>query len=143
MDVISFSVTLQIVTACMCYRMSHLSESLVWQIAKLSNSLGYQTAIQAPNHPCLSHLLPSAQSAHMWWLAPFWLFRLESPAQRRHISCMDSPSPGSNSTTSVRPEVKFVPWKSSRSNIQLASASMVNPPPSVLSNPTAARWSKT
>ncbi len=73
----------------------------------------------------------------------FLLFCLDSPTQRRHINCNDSPGPGSNSTTSVRPEVKFVPWKSSRSNIQLASASTVNPPPSVLSNPTAARWSKT
>ena len=67
----------------------------------------------------------------------------EPRPHRRHSSCNDTAGPGSNSTTSVRPEVKFVPWKSSRSNSQLASASIVNPPPSVRSIPTAARWSKT
>jgi len=67
----------------------------------------------------------------------------EPRPHRRHSSCSDSAGPGSNSTTSVRPEVKLAPWKSSRSNSQLASASIVNPPPSVRSIPIAARWSKT
>jgi len=67
----------------------------------------------------------------------------EERSHRRHSSWSDKAGPAPNSTTSVRPDEKFVPWKSSRSKSQEARASTVKPPPSVRSSPTAARWSNT
>ena len=73
MNVISFSFTLQIVTAGICYRRCHWSESLLWQIVKLSKSLGYQTVIHArhfccPWQPCVK--IETALKRMGWDLNP-------------------------------------------------------------------------